>query len=140
MTFEEWWKIPESVGDCFEDVAKAAWDAATEEVKKDHFKIGEEVEALGVDGGPAGYVEVCVIAKRADYTHLFTNDPQRVRRLPVLRPPCGKAPSLGVVCVKCGKRWIAVYPAGTLLKDLQCPKCKRQGYVILTGQEFDNQR
>lgn len=42
-----------------------------------------------------------------------------------------------VICVKCGKRWIAVYHAVTLLKDLQCPKCKRQGYVILTGQEFD---
>lgn len=44
-----------------------------------------------------------------------------------------------VICVKCGRRWIAVYPAGTLLKDLQCPKCKRQGYVILTGQEFDTE-
>lgn len=43
MTFEEWWEIPESVGDCFKDLAKAAWYAATEEVKKDHFKIGEEV-------------------------------------------------------------------------------------------------
>ena len=45
-----------------------------------------------------------------------------------------------VICVKCGKRWIAVYPSGTILKDLQCPKCKRQGYVILTGQEFDTDR
>lgn len=38
-----------------------------------------------------------------------------------------------VVCLKCLKRWIAVYPTGTWLKDLQC-KCGEVGYVINTGQ------
>ena len=39
-----------------------------------------------------------------------------------------------VICLKCLKRWIAVYPEETLLKELQCPQCEEQGYVIKTGQ------
>ena len=39
-----------------------------------------------------------------------------------------------VICLKCLKRWLAVYPEETLLKDLQCPQCEKQGYVIKTGQ------
>ena len=42
-----------------------------------------------------------------------------------------------VICVKCKKRWISVRPEGTWLKDLQCPRCKRAGYVIETGQELE---
>lgn len=42
-----------------------------------------------------------------------------------------------VICVKCGKRWIAVRPSKTLLKDLECPNCG-QGYVIETGEIIDN--
>lgn len=38
-----------------------------------------------------------------------------------------------VICLKCLSRWIAVYPHGTLLKDLEC-KCGAVGYVIMTGQ------
>ena len=46
-----------------------------------------------------------------------------------------------VICVKCCKRWIAVRPAETKLKDLECSNCG-QGYVIETGEVFDygNQR
>lgn len=33
-----------------------------------------------------------------------------------------------VICVKCCKRWIAVRPAATKLKDLECPNCD-QGYL-----------
>ena len=40
-----------------------------------------------------------------------------------------------VICVKCGKRWIAVRPSDVLLKELECPNCG-QGYVIETGQEL----
>lgn len=39
-----------------------------------------------------------------------------------------------VICVKCGYRWIAVRPEGTLLKDIECEYCG-QGFVIETGQE-----
>ena len=39
-----------------------------------------------------------------------------------------------VICVKCCKRWIAVRPTDTLLKDLECPQCKQQGFVIETGE------
>ena len=41
-----------------------------------------------------------------------------------------------VICIGCKHRWIAVYPDGVLLKELQCPSCKEQGYVIQTGQEI----
>lgn len=39
-----------------------------------------------------------------------------------------------VVCLKCHSRWIAVRPAETLLKELECPKCGFSGYVIETGE------
>lgn len=38
-----------------------------------------------------------------------------------------------VICVKCYKRWIAVRPSITKLKDLECPNCGA-GYVIETGE------
>ena len=41
-----------------------------------------------------------------------------------------------VICVKCLKRWIAVYKEGTLLKDIECPECHNSGYVIATGQDI----
>ena len=40
-----------------------------------------------------------------------------------------------VICLKCLKRHIAVYPMGTLLKDMECPYCEEIGYIIMTGQE-----
>lgn len=40
------------------------------------------------------------------------------------------------MCWRCGKRWIAVMPTGTNLKDLECPECHKQGYAFLTGQEI----
>lgn len=38
-----------------------------------------------------------------------------------------------VMCWKCGKRWIAVFPEKTWLQDLECPNCG-QGHVFKTGQ------
>ena len=38
-----------------------------------------------------------------------------------------------VMCCMCHKRWIAVFPEKTWLKDLECPDCG-QGYVFKTGQ------
>lgn len=35
-----------------------------------------------------------------------------------------------VVCLKCLKRWIAVRPEETLLKDLECPQCGEIGFAI----------
>lgn len=40
-----------------------------------------------------------------------------------------------VICAKCLSRWIAVRPADTLLKHLDCDKCG-SGYVIETGEEI----
>lgn len=39
-----------------------------------------------------------------------------------------------VICVGCGKRWIVVRPAVTLLKELECPNCG-SGKVIETGEQ-----
>ena len=41
-----------------------------------------------------------------------------------------------VICVKCGKRWIAARPIFVLLKDLECPNCG-VGYVIETGEVME---
>ena len=38
-----------------------------------------------------------------------------------------------LICLKCLNRWIGVYPADVLLKDLEC-KCGEVGYTIKTGQ------
>jgi len=43
-----------------------------------------------------------------------------------------------VICVKCGERWIAVRPADTFLRHLECENCGR-GYVIETGQEINQE-
>ena len=42
-----------------------------------------------------------------------------------------------VICLRCLKRWIAVYPEKTLLKELEC-SCGEVGYVIKTGQEMED--
>ena len=41
-----------------------------------------------------------------------------------------------VICVRCGKRWIAVRPASVRLSELECPNCG-QGYVIETGETIE---
>lgn len=43
-----------------------------------------------------------------------------------------------VICVKCGHRWIAVRPYNTKLRELECPKCTKQGYAIETGEEVQS--
>ena len=44
-----------------------------------------------------------------------------------------------VVCLKCLKRWVGVYPVSTPLKQLECP-CGQTGYVIKTGQTIVDER
>ena len=41
-----------------------------------------------------------------------------------------------VICVKCLKRWIAVYPTACSLKEIECPNCGN-GFVIKTGEEIE---
>ena len=38
------------------------------------------------------------------------------------------------ICIKCGYRAITVRPLETLLKQLECGKCGKIGYVIETGE------
>lgn len=42
-----------------------------------------------------------------------------------------------VICIKCLHRWIAVRPATSKLKNLECAGCHEQGYVIETGEVFE---
>ena len=42
-----------------------------------------------------------------------------------------------LICVNCMKRWIGVYPADTLLKDIECKNCCMRGAVIKTGQTLE---
>lgn len=39
-----------------------------------------------------------------------------------------------LMCVRCFKRWIGVFHYQTAYKDIECPQCHQQGYVIGTGQ------
>jgi hypothetical protein len=39
-----------------------------------------------------------------------------------------------VICVKCGYRYLCVWPVGTPMKKLECGKCKRIGFIITTGE------
>ena len=39
-----------------------------------------------------------------------------------------------LICIRCKNRWIAVRPESTSLKDIECPKCHKQGFSIETGQ------
>ena len=41
-----------------------------------------------------------------------------------------------VICINCKYRWIAARPRVTKLKELECPCCHEQGFVIETGEEF----
>ena len=43
-----------------------------------------------------------------------------------------------VVCLNCGKRWVAVRPLGTKLTDLECPQCHIQGAATETGEELED--
>lgn len=42
------------------------------------------------------------------------------------------------MCWRCGRRWIAVYPEKTLLKELECPGCHEKGFAFATGQTLPN--
>ena len=45
-----------------------------------------------------------------------------------------------VICINCRYRWLALRPTNTLLKDLECPQCRQQGYVIETGEVINENK
>lgn len=45
-----------------------------------------------------------------------------------------------VICVDCKYRWLAVRPVVTRLRDLECPRCGLQGYVIETGETITDKK
>ena len=44
-----------------------------------------------------------------------------------------------VICIRCKKRFIDVRPKKLWLKDCECPKCHKKGFLIATGQEIDEE-
>ena len=43
-----------------------------------------------------------------------------------------------LICLACQERWIGVYPANALLKDMVC-KCGVKGLIIKTGQPLEDE-
>lgn len=43
-----------------------------------------------------------------------------------------------LICINCKHRYIGVYPVDLFMCQLECPKCKKRGFIIGTGQEIDN--
>ena len=90
MSFDEWFDRDLECGEAdkrrkvsVRNYARGIWDAATEEVKKDHFKIGEEVDILPE-------IRARVKAKAKDGTW-YTYKPADVRRIPAWEPKDGEA-------------------------------------------------
>lgn len=44
-----------------------------------------------------------------------------------------------LICVKCGYRYIGARPVKTKLRDLECAKCRKIGYIITTGEILDSE-
>ena len=128
MTFEEWWETPKVCGDCFEDVARAAWDAATADVKKDHDRMGEDVEAVYYGGE---YSPAIVVARFGG--GMVNKEGQSVRRIPEWEPKDGEVvlakSQIGYAfyAVSAGRRMIYL-PAGvTVAGDIKPWKPDCQG-------------
>lgn len=111
MTFEEWWATPVKRGDG-KVIAKAAWDAATEEVKKDHFKIGEEIQSRADDSKKWNNCVVVLSKHGVGYVH------KNVRRIPAWEPKDGEAV---LAKSKSGKAFYAVSAGGMDIYDNNCP-------------------
>lgn len=119
MTFDEFMLVMQDIviadysthsGKTVKMLVKQAWDAATEEVKKDHFKIGEEVDILPE-------IRARVKAKAKDGTW-YTYNPADVRRIPAWEPKDGEAV---LAKSKSGKAFYAVSAGGTDIYDDSCP-------------------
>jgi hypothetical protein len=63
--------------------------------------------------------------------HGRTINPQNVTNA---NPTDGR--NVELMCVKCGKRWDTELPLYTRLKDIRCPLCGLDGYIINTGQQL----
>lgn len=44
-----------------------------------------------------------------------------------------------VICIRCKKRFIDVRPEAVWLKDCECPKCHKTGFLIATGQIINDE-
>ena len=43
-----------------------------------------------------------------------------------------------LICLKCYHRYYHIHAPNELLSEMKCVKCKEKGYVISTGQIFDD--
>jgi len=44
-----------------------------------------------------------------------------------------------LICINCRHRDIHTFPETAMLRYLECPECKEVGYLIATGQVFDEE-
>jgi len=44
-----------------------------------------------------------------------------------------------LICLKCYHRYYHIHAPNELLSDMECSKCGEKGYVISTGQIFDDE-
>ncbi len=44
----------------------------------------------------------------------------------------------GLICIKCGYRYIGTWNEKVWLKELYCPNCEEKGYIIGTGQILES--
>ena len=44
-----------------------------------------------------------------------------------------------LICLKCYHRYYHIHAPNELLSEMKCTKCKEKGYVISTGQIFDDE-
>ena len=115
MTFEEWFdrdcecgKADKRTRVSIKDYARGIWDAATEEVKKDHFKIGEEVER---QNAWTHWEEARIVACSAEECSLCEG---RIRRIPAWEPKDGE---VVLAKSKSGKAFYAVSAGGIDIYD-----------------------
>ena len=41
------------------------------------------------------------------------------------------------MCVSCMYRWYGFLPKRSILREVECPVCKKAGFIIMTGQLFE---
>lgn len=45
-----------------------------------------------------------------------------------------------MICIRCKWRGLIVSPVGLWYKDMECPKCHKEGFMIQTGQDLDEKK
>ena len=74
------------------------------------------------------FPEVCYLKDKEErLKHMVNSDPKSINdNIPYKESE--------VICVNCSYRWLSERPVIKPLKDIECPWCGKQGFVIETGE------